>query len=200
MPSNYTDLKTMIAETLDRDDLEAQLDNFIRFAESRHRREIRIREMIKRAVAPAEERYLSLPNGFLEMKTLRLLTDPVTAVQEVNLDVMNRTRIETEGKPRFYTVHSEIEFDRKPDREYTAEMIYYAALTPLSAENPTNALLTRLPDVYLYGALIAAAPFLEHDERLAVWSQLYADAREQANAMDRAKAGPLVARVYGATP
>lgn len=46
---------------------------------------------------------------------------------------------------------------------------YIKALPALSDVNPTNALLTAAPDVYLYGALAESAPYLEHDERVPVW-------------------------------
>ena len=41
-----------------------------------------------------------------------------------------------------------------------------AALTDLA---PTNWLLTKHPDVYLYGALLESAPYTKEDERINVW-------------------------------
>lgn len=198
----YSDLKTSLVDHLDRDDLTTQVDNFIQLAEARHRRDIRIREMIKRAQTTAEERFLSLPDRFLEMFTIRLLTDPVTVLEEVNFDTMNRERRETPKKPSLYTIHSVIEFDRVPDEPVTAEMVYFEALTPLSDASPTNVLLTRAPDAYLYGALVASAPFLMHDERVQMWAELYSTARDTLNALDRRARhpGPLVSRTTGATP
>lgn len=196
----YAGLKQEIADTLDRDDLTSQIDSFIDLAEARHAREIRVREMIVRATGIADSRYMVLPIGFLQMSTLRLLTNPVTVLGEVNLHEMTRRRLETTGKPTLYTVHEEIEFDRTPDQEYTAEMIYYGKLTALSDDNTSNALLVRSPDAYLYAALGAAAPFLVEDERLAIWAQLYQSAVEALNMMDRRRAGPLISRVAGATP
>ena len=46
--SNYNELKQSVIDHLDRDDLSAFADDFIRIAESRHQREIRIRDMIVR--------------------------------------------------------------------------------------------------------------------------------------------------------
>lgn len=197
---SYSGLKDEIVSHLDDDNLTAYIDSFIDLAEARHAREIRIREMIVRSTAPAASRYLALPTGFLQMSMLRLLTDPVTVLSEVSLHEMNRNRLETAGKPTLFTVHEEIEFDRAPDESYTAEMIYYAKLTPLSADNTSNALLVRAPDAYLYAALGAAAPFLGDDERLGVWAQLYQSAVDALNVMDRRRAGPLISRVAGATP
>lgn len=194
----YSGLKTEIATYLDRDDIDT--DSLIDLAEARHARDIRIREMIVRATATVSARYLALPTGFLQMVTLRLLTDPAQTLGEVSLYEMTRQRLETTGKPKLYTVHEEIEFDRAPDADYTAEMVYYGKLTALSDDNTSNALLSRAPDAYLYGALGAAAPLLGDDERLTVWAQLYQDAVASLNMMDRRRAGPLIARVVGATP
>ena len=47
------------------------------------------------------------------------------------------------------------------------------SVLPLDATNTTNAVLTRAPGLYLYGALAASAPFLQDDERIAVWEGEY---------------------------
>jgi hypothetical protein len=60
-----------------------------------------------------------------------------------------------------------------PDSTYTAELIYYAKLSKLSASTSTNWLLAQAPDVYLYGALLQAAPYLQDDARIQVWVSLY---------------------------
>lgn len=49
----------------------------------------------------------------------------------------------------------------------------YKDFNDLSAQNATNWILTDYPDVYLYGALMEAAPYLAEDERTGVWAQLY---------------------------
>jgi hypothetical protein len=53
-----------------------------------------------------------------------------------------------------------------------------ATLAKLSDANTSNWLLERHPDVYLYGALLQAAPYLRDDERVALWTPLYGQAIE----------------------
>lgn len=197
---SYSGLKTEIANHLDRDDLTDQIDNFIDLAEARHKRDIRIREMVVRAQSSVNDRYAALPSDFLEMKTFRLLTSPVTVLTEVSLHEINRLRAESNGTPAYFTVHEEIEFDRNPDSSITSEMVYFASLTPLSDSGTTNSLLQRAPDAYLYASLLAAEPYLMNDERLKTWANLYSTAVDSVNGMDRKRAGPLVSRVVGATP
>lgn len=200
--STYSALKTAISDHLDRSDLSDFVDDFIDLAEARHKNEIRFRDMIKRSQATASTRYLALPSDFLEMQTLRLLTDPVRVLQQLTFHEMNRQRVETTGKPKYFTVHEEIEFEKAPDDDYTAEMIYYAELTALSDSNTSNALLSRAPNCYLYGALLAATPFLGEDERIPVWEQQYVIARDGLIAADKRgrHMGPLFSKVAGPTP
>lgn len=59
------------------------------------------------------------------------------------------------------------------DGSFAIDFKYIKDLAPLSASNPTNGLLTRHPDLYLYAALAESAPFYQHDERLPLWEQRY---------------------------
>jgi len=200
--TTYSDLKVEIADHLDRDDLTSKIDTFIDLAESRHKRDIRIRQMITRSAITVNARYVSLPTGFLEGISLRLLTNPVTTLSFLTIEQMAQYRQETTGKPTFYTVSNELEFDVAPGESYSGEIQYHKAFTALSDDNTTNDLLTRAPDAYLYGALIASAPYLLNDERLVTWGQLYKDCIDgltQARRQERS-IGRLTSRVYGATP
>jgi hypothetical protein len=51
-------------------------------------------------------------------------------------------------------------------------------LDKLSVSNASNWILARHPDVYLYGSLLQAAPYLRDDERVGLWAPLYAQAIE----------------------
>jgi hypothetical protein len=52
-------------------------------------------------------------------------------------------------------------------------LTYYATIPALSVSNTTNWLLTDSPDLYLYGALLQAAPYLQDDQRISTWGTLY---------------------------
>jgi hypothetical protein len=71
-----------------------------------------------------------------------------------------------------------------PDATYTTELTYYAKLTKLSNSVTTNWLLTSSPDIYLYGALLQAAPYLQDDARIQVWSSLYDRAMSELQTAD----------------
>ncbi len=50
----------------------------------------------------------------------------------------------------------------------------FVGVTSLSGSNATNWMLTNNPDVYLYGALLEAQPYLMDDARIATWADIYA--------------------------
>jgi len=156
-----------------------------------------------------DARYLALPEGFLQAQILRILTNEAgqeirhNVLQEVNIHQLTAMRKKLKTIPIAFNNHgNEIEFDAEPDQAYGGEMLYYKEFIPLSDANPDNALLTRSPDAYLYGALIASAPFLMHDERIAIWGDLYAASVRGMTAQDqRARyTGPVSSRVDGTTP
>jgi hypothetical protein len=198
----YTNLKAEIADWLDRDDLTARIDTFIDLTEAKLAREIRVRAMLKRATANTTGKYMALPNGYRGMKILRLLTSPVTVLEQVNETELTKRMLDGTGKPSWFGIHEEIEFDVVPDAEYEAEMIYYCKLMALASDNETNWLLTNAPDLYLYGALSAAEPFLDNDERVTLWKTLFNEAAQAINLEDMRSrtSGPQISKTRGATP
>lgn len=206
--TTYDGLKQAVADYLDRDDLSEHIVDFITLAEARHRREIRFIDMLVRAQVTMTEGqlYVALPTDYLEMRNLRLMTDPPTVMENVSPEKLTTFRSEhlndTTGIPKYYTVHEEIELDIGPSDTWALELLYYAPLAALSEANTTNALLTKHPDAYLYAALLAATPFLMHDERITTWAELYAAAKEGIKGVERRRRHgvPLVARAHGATP
>ena len=199
--SNYTGLIAAVADYLERDDLTSQVADFVVLGEARIKRDIRIREMLTRAALTVNARQISVPTGLLQADTIRLLTDPVTVLQELPLFEMNRVRDAGTGKPAYFTIHKEIEFNVTPDSSYSGEIVYYAAFDPLTT-TATNSLLSLAPDVYLYSSLLAAAPFLLDDARVQLWAELYKEAKDSLNQMSHRQrhVGPLVSRVVGRGP
>jgi len=199
---NFSDLKASIVAHLDRDDLTPFVDDFIRLAEARHERDIRIREMAVRGSLTVNSRYVNFPDGMLEIQSIRILTSPTTPLTYVSIPEMARRRRDENGKPQYFTIGAQIEFDCQPDDTYTADIFYFRKEPGLSDSAPVNRLLQRAPDAYLYGALLASAPFLRNDDRIEMWAALYkscVDGLAQSRNQDRVS-GPLVSRVYGATP
>lgn len=199
----YTELKTAIQNWAKRGDILSVIDDFIDLAEADIWANLRIRDMEGRATAsaPTTDRFLALPDGFQKMRKLVLYSGSVPYA--LNYEAPESMNVNSAaGRPRAFTVTSQIEFDRTPDSAYTVEMQYFKSLTALSASNTTNAVLTRYPSVYLYGSLFHFAQWAHNDEMLAKYAPLFKGAMESANRADRrGRHGPAPAmRVEGSTP
>lgn len=76
-----------------------------------------------------------------------------------------------------------------------------AATPTFDVDQLTNQLLLEYPDIYLFGSLIQAEPFLKNDERLETWRAQYARAVGGLHAADkRAQAGVSPAVSYARRP
>ena len=205
---SYSALKVEIASWLDRDDLTGYVDTFIDIAESRHKREIRIRDMLSRSALAITDgdRYIDLPSDFLDIKYLRILIPDVNSgrryfpdLDQLSIHELTNISINEACRPVAYSIHEQIELNSEADQDYDGELFYYVELTPLSDANTSNSLLVKAPDAYLYGALWASAPFLMNDERVQLWESLYTEVRDTLNRseIENKMAGPLVSRVPG---
>lgn len=54
----------------------------------------------------------------------------------------------------------------------SAVLYYYAKIPALSDDAPTNWLLTKKPNIYLYATLLESAPFMQDDSRIVTWERL----------------------------
>ena len=173
----FAGLKATIADYLNRDDLTSVIPSFITVAEAKFNRKLRVRQMVKRATATLDTQYFAFPADFLQAKEFQLNTNPITYLQYVTQnqgDYRSANQYIATGKPQFYTIiGTQIQVIPTPDTGYTGELTYYGKIPILSDSNTSNWLLTYAPDLYLYGALLEASPYLKDDERLAVWSTLY---------------------------
>lgn len=175
--TNYTDLKTTVANYLARSDLTNQIEDFIRLAEIRLRRDLRIRQMLKSVTTTTTggDSTVELPADFLQLRDLFVVTNPVRDLQYVSPSVFSRNgRVTESGLPVFYTIiGSEFKLAPTPDTNYTVEMLYYSSPEFLSDSNLSNTFMAVAPDLLLYGALAEAEPYLMNDARIQLWSSLY---------------------------
>lgn len=175
--TNYSDLQATIASYLARTDLTAQIPDFIQLAETRLRRDLRIRQMLKVVTTTTTngDGTVELPSDFLQMRDLHINTNPITVLKyESPSNFYRNTWSTVTGIPVQYTILAqEFQFAPKPDTNYTLQMMYYAAPPYLSNTNTSNVFLANCPDLVLYGALGEAAPYLMDDARLNTWASMY---------------------------
>ncbi len=199
--TTYSELQTAVANWLDRSDLTSRIPEFITLAEARFNRVLRAPDMLTRNDSfTVDSQYETLPSGFLEANRVVLLTSPVATLTYVTPEELAdmRAGVTSAGKPAFYTVAGEnFEFLPTPAQAYTASVLYYARLTAVATS--FNWLATSHPDIYLFGALCEAEPYIHADERLVLWEARLGKALAELTTMnDRKRIGGTPApRVRG---
>ena len=174
LDGTYSGLKASIADWLNRQDLTSQIADFITLGEAEMNRTLRVIQMEVLSDGTSADGLVAVPSDWLETRSLRL-EDP-TAGQQI-LEYVGEEefdRLEASGltsTTRYYTIiNGAFQVLPLPSAAINYDLRYYAKIPALSVSNPTNWLLTKSPDLYLYRALSAAAPFLKDDDRIAVWA------------------------------
>lgn len=196
----YANLKSTIATYLNRDDLTANIPDFIALTEKRLDRELRVREMVNTdtsiTTVSGTQDY-TLPTGFIEAISVIFQSDPFVTLPFIsNHDFYKKYNSSfSSGSPSFFTiVGDKIKLGVAPDQAVTLQIDFYKEITTLSDSVTTNDILTTYPELYLYGSLAESSPFLMQDERLNVWASLYKEAVNKANesSMKGSSSSPLM--------
>lgn len=183
--ATYSDLKTAIADFLERGDLTAVIPDFITLAEADINSQFNLRDGDQNAALTSVvgSRFIPLPAGFREAQNLWIewtygRGDPLRFVLPELLVTYT-----SPGRPLTWCIDGEnIAFERPFDQAYSITLRVSNG-SQLSDAAPTNLLLTNYPNVYLYGALREAATYLRA-EALPIWSAKYDDAITKAKAKE----------------
>ena len=189
--SNYTELKTAIANWLNRSDLTSEIsDDFIKLTEADLNSKLRIRKMVTQSSFTIDSETEALPTGFLQVRDMYILSGstkhPLRYMTPSQMDQVKGTS--TTGVPSSYTILGDtFRFMPKPDSNYTAYVNYYKSFDALSSTNTTSYILTNHPSIYLYGSLFHAANFLGgiNPQQVQTWQQMYATSLERLEQNDR---------------
>lgn len=172
--NTYSALQASIASWLNREDLSAQIPDFITLAEARFNRELRVNAMLRRFSTVMTQDYVQLPTDWLEHVSMVVTSagPDYGALTYLSNEGYNDLRNRGfSGTPRYYTiVDDKIILLPAPTSSVTVEIVYYARIAALSSGNPSNWLLARSPDLYLYASLVSAEAYLQNDERIPLWS------------------------------
>ena len=192
--NTYATLQTAVANWLDRSDLTDRIPEFIALAEARMNRVLRLAIMLNvdqttlggAAALVAGTRDYALPSGYLQMLDFHLRTSPITTLSYLTPENMNRMWAGSQGgRPVAYTIFSDnasgtpiksVRLGPSPGSAYDYSITFYKKIDALSDSNTTEQMLTNNPDVYLYGALLEAEPFLMNDQRVQLWATAFQEA------------------------
>jgi len=191
--STYNELLAAVENHLDRSDLDDRIPEFVSLAEARIARKLRIREMETEAdvALVGGTRTAALPTGFREVRRLYISSSPIQELEYISpQDYWHRYLSTNTGRPTCFTVEgTNFLFGPIPDASYTAKSLHYRALDALSSS--AHAVFTANPDLYLYGALTAAEPYIKNDKRLPVWKSLFDEILMELDSQSRRHQGPM---------
>ena len=192
--STYAELKTSIANWLNRSDLTSEIaDDFIKLTEADFNAKLRIRQMEQIDTVTINAETVTVPTGFISVRSFYILSGNKYPLEYLTPSNLFETRGGSRtGRPRAYTIEADNEteqfrFGPSPDTSYTGYLSYYKAIAALSDSNTSNYILSTHPNIYLYGSLYHAANFLggmDPDQKQN-WLQMYIAALERCENNDK---------------
>ena len=185
MISDYGTLKDAISDEIARSDLHPRIPQFVQMAETKINR-LRVREFEKAYSATIASNVTAVPADYMEMKLLRI--DGYRPLQPMSIDQLYSefpTRSAT-GVPTSFAREAEsFIYGPAPDSGYSVLGTYYAKPAAMSNDFDAPALLARSPNLYFFGALVAAEVFVKNDERYPLWASLYQNEYQELQAESR---------------
>lgn len=200
--TNYTELRAAIAAWSKRPDLSEQIPTFISLAEARINRVFVARSMERESelMTVAGSQYVSLPAGLVNPVGLWLKAwlPRVRITQKLASELPSKTN--TTGFPEYWAIDGDrIRFDKLCQEAWPFDFRWTESLA-LSADAPTNYVLTHNPDLYLWGALAEVAQYTRDAQELAICEQRFQVALKDAanNENDMRATAPLATELGGA--
>ncbi len=202
--ATYEELVQEIQEYLARPDLTEQIPTFIKLAEMRAQRESNLRHRWTEGYTSgltmtSGQDYVDLPTDAIEVRWIRIDTNPPRRCQVVSPEIFDRVRWRDDGGiPQVLLMRGlQIALAPTPTDTHSYDILFYKGITSLTAAAPTNYLLTNHPDVYLYGALFEGKVFDEDNEGASKYDSLFQRALKTLNKVEaraRTGGGPLAIR------
>ena len=172
--NTYAALQTAIGDWLNRADLVSQIPDFITLAEARFNRELRTSQMEMRISPSVTGANYALPADWLETINFSYLgasgyEQPLLYIDPARYGA--QASVTLDGPTRYFTQIGTSYYILPPPTTATTFYLTYRQKIPaLSNSNTSNWLLARSPDLYLYGSLLMAEPYLQNDERIQLWA------------------------------
>jgi hypothetical protein len=178
--STYGELKTGITDYTGRGGnatFTANLPLFVLRAHNVLMRDLRIPLLQVSSDVTIDAERVALPEGFRAVTRLFIDSDYDAPLSPTSVE--NRVRLAANacaGRPTAFAIEGGyFAFAPRPDATYTGKLLAYVALDFFADDDATNALLTKHPFAYFYGALAEAARFDKNDEDTALYESLFRD-------------------------
>jgi hypothetical protein len=168
--ATYSELQTTIASYLNRDDLTSIIPTFITLTENRLNRELRVRANMVRAqtTTTSGTAFYDLPSDMIELRNITYDSNSRSfALSYLSPEFATREYGSiVSGQPKAYTnLGNNVKLTPTPDAAYGISINYFAKLRSLSDSVTTNDVLTEYPSLYLFGACLEGAIYLNDTEQ-----------------------------------
>jgi hypothetical protein len=183
----YTELLADVATWLNRTDMTAVIPSFVRLAEEKMNRALRVRSMeIALAESPITDNRITLAADVVDVKSLWVPGYEGTPLNAQSFDAVLSNGLT--GIPALYAHQGG---DLFFDGGGSVQGVLYQKIAALETAS-TNWLSEKAPSVYLFGSLVQAAIYTRADP--SVWQASYQQALDELTANENRLTGPLVAR------
>jgi hypothetical protein len=194
--STYSELLSTVASYLNRDDLTAIIPTFITLTENRLNRELRVRANMVRAVTTTTsgQAFYDLPSDLIELRNITYDSNSQSfALRYLSPESVSREYgTIVSGQPRAYTnLGNNLKLTPTPDAAYSISINYFSQLRSLGDSTTTNDVLAEYPSLYLFGACLEGAIYLNDTEQTNRFGVVF------QKALDDVKAAEDAARYSG---
>ena len=175
----YDSLVLNVQQYMERNDADfiAQIPNLIALAESSIAAELKtyLQLIVVETSLAQNQTVLNKPSRW--RKTVSMKTNGVPMLLRSQDYVAQYLSESDPGQPKYYAEYdyNNWNFAPLPDVAYPVEIIYYAEVQPLDAENQQNLWTAIAPQAMLYGTLLQAQGYLKALDKLPVWKSYYTD-------------------------
>lgn len=176
--TDYPSLVANLSDYIARDDLEGYYPTFIQLAEKRLNSGLKALGMQGEvALTASATGEVALPTDYIEWVSLSWMAANgrprrLRYVEPNSPEFTFRHR--PNGDPQFYTVSANM-LRLAPGRAGNLELVHYKRIPSLTADAPTNWLITTAPQLYLYATLGESYVFQKDETRAAEWLKMAED-------------------------
>lgn len=183
----YSQLATAVTSWMsDRTDISAQFDDFLLLAESDINRFLRVREMeTTSSLTPDSDGKATIPDGYLEYRAVIWTGTPrreLKLIDPMQAEALYGYR--ESDTPRNFTIIGDT-IQVLPVSTTAISLVHYTEVPALTSSATTNWLLTKCPNIYLFGVCRYAHAWLREPEDEAVLNGRFMDEVMKLNADDK---------------
>lgn len=201
--TNFGTLKTAVATRLARSNMSALIPDFVGIAHDQmmlgdpetNTPPLRISDMLTEETLTPSGGSATLPATYLETKRLFVDSSGTPALQfRPPEDWYSLAFEDASGSPQYFTIEG-TSLKIAPRGGSNLTLLYYSRLAALSADADTNAIFTRGPHAYLFGALAQAYDHIRQYDRAQMYSARFASAvraLNEASDQGQMSGGPLI--------